>query len=79
MTSFGCDLTEQYFNRLYDDLSKEHSRLMTDMKNGGGGESELKDKETDLVKQINLINTLMLNCMKLRNLKKKLQMKLNSS
>lgn len=77
MTSFGCDLTEQYLNKVYEDLSKEHLRLMTDMKNGG--ESELKDKETDLVKQINLINNLMLNCMKLRNLKKKLQMKLNSS
>jgi hypothetical protein len=79
MVSFGCDLTEQYLNKVYEDLSKEHLRLMTDMKNGGSGESELKDKETDLVKQITLINTLMLNCMKLRNLKKKLQMKLNSS
>jgi len=47
---------------------KEQNRLMSDLKSGT---SEVK--ETELTKQISLINSICLNVIKLNNLKKKQQ------
>ena len=60
------DLTEQYLDKLYDDLSKEQQSLLTDIKTGTSD-----SKEKDLQKQFSLLNTLMMNTLRLRNLKKK--------
>ena len=67
------DLTEQYLDKLYDDLSKEQQSLLTDIKSGTS-----ESKERDLQKQFTLLNTLMMNCLRLRNLKKKIKQSLDN-
>jgi hypothetical protein len=74
---FGSDLTEQYLNKAYEDFSKEQMRLMNAMKNGG--ETEEKDKELDIQKQLTQLNTLMIGVLRFRNLRKKIAIKGNSA
>ena len=58
----------------YDlNMAQEQMTLMTDMKSGTSTE-----KEKDITKQLSLLNTLMLNTMRLRNLKKQILQKINS-
>jgi hypothetical protein len=70
---FGREINEQYLNNLYEDFHKEQMTLMTDIKTGTS-----TDKEKDITKQLTLLNTLMLNTMKLRNIKKQILQKINS-
>lgn len=67
------DLTEQYLDKLYDDFSKEQQSLLTDIKTGTSD-----SKEKDLQKQFTLLNTLMMNTLRLRNLKKKIKHSLDN-
>jgi hypothetical protein len=67
------DLTEQYLDKLYDDLSREQTSLLTDIKTGTSD-----SKEKDLQKQFSLLNTLMMNTLRLRNLKKKIKQSLDN-
>lgn len=67
------DLTEQYLDKLYDDLSREQQSLLTDIKTGTSD-----SKEKDLQKQFSLLNTLMMNTLRLRNLKKKIKQSLDN-
>ena len=76
MSGMFSDMTEVYLDNLYDNLSKEQMRLMTDLKNCK--EPEHIGKEQDLQKQLSLLNTLMISSLRLRNLKKKIQLKANS-
>jgi hypothetical protein len=69
----NSDITEQYLNKLYDDLSKEQMRLMNDIKSNN---NELA-KDKDNTKMITLINGLMMGAMRLRNTKKQIQQKLD--
>jgi predicted ATPase len=66
MSSFGNDITEQYLNKMYEDLQKEQLKLMNDMKTGCDNV-----KERDITKQITLINTINVAVMRLRNIRKK--------
>jgi hypothetical protein len=66
------DINEQYLNRLYEDLAKEQMKLMGDMKTGCD-----TDKEKQIHKQLTFINTLMINTLRLRNLKKTILEKIN--
>ena len=70
------DFTDQFISKMYDDCQKEHQRLLTDMKNLT---QESMSKEGDLQKQIALLNTLMTTILKLRNLKKKIHLKLTGN
>ena len=70
------DFTEQYLVKLFDDCQKEHQRLLTDLKNLN---EESMSKESDIQKQISLINTLMSTTLKLRNVKKKIHLKLSGN
>ncbi len=72
---FGCDLTESYLDKMYDDLSKEQMRLLTDMKNTKDADGEIKQQ--DIQKQLSFLNTLMINTLRLRNLKKKISLRAN--
>jgi hypothetical protein len=72
---FGCDLTESYLDKMYDDLSKEQMRLLTDMKNTKDADGEVKQQ--DIQKQLSFLNTLMINTLRLRNLKKKISLRVN--
>ena len=62
----NSEITEQYLNQIYDALQREQLKLMNDMKSGN---SEAKEKE--ITKQITTINTINLNVMRLRNIRKK--------
>ena len=66
MSSFQTDITEQRLTKFYEDLQKEQTKLMNDMKSGT---TEVKEK--DLTKQISYINSICLNIIKLINLRKK--------
>ncbi len=65
--NFTNDITEQSLTRMYDDLQKEQSRLTNDLKTG----SDVV-KEKDIMKQITIINSLIMNILKLRNLRKRI-------
>ena len=71
------DITEQYLDKLYDDLSKEQMKLLSDLKNTRDS-AEQAVKEADLQKQLSLLNILMINALRFRNLKKKIAQKANS-
>jgi len=62
--SFSNDITEQYLNKVYDDLQKEQMRMMNDMKTGTDD-----DKSKSITKQISLINSINMSILRLRNLK----------
>ena len=63
----NSDITEQYLNKVYEDLSREQMSLMNSMKSQTNNE---KDKL--ITKQITQINILMLSCLRLRNIRKEL-------
>jgi hypothetical protein len=75
MSFQSSDLTEQYLDKLYDDLSKEQMRLLTEMKNCKDPESS--KKERDIQKQLTFLNTLMTNTLRFRNLKRDIQLRTN--
>ena len=66
----GTELNENYFDRIYDDFSKEQSKLMEQIKQGVEG-----SKQQDITKQIALLNTMMMGILRFRNLKKKIDLK----
>lgn len=63
-SSYTNDITEQYLNKIYDDLQKEQMRMMNDMKTGTDD-----DKSKSITKQISLINSINMSILRLRNLK----------
>jgi virulence-associated protein VapD len=65
--NFTNDITEQSLTRMYDDLQKEQSRLTNDLKTG----SDVV-KEKDILKQVTIINSLIMSILKLRNLRKRI-------
>ena len=69
----NSDITEQFLDKLYDDLSKEQSRILNDIKT-----NRSDTKEKDQYQQLNVINSLMINSLKLRNLKKKIKNKIDN-
>ena len=58
-------LTEQYFDRVYEDLSREHVKLLQNLRNGTGDE-----KPT--MKQVAMLASLQMSILKLRNFWKQL-------
>ena len=72
----NSDLTDQYLVSLFDNLQREHQKLLNEMKSLT---SEDIKKETDIQKQSAIISTLMTQVLKLRNLKKKIALKLSGN
>ena len=58
-------LTEQYFDRVDEDLSREHVKLLQNLRNGTGDE-----KPT--MKQVAMLASLQMSILKLRNFRKAL-------
>ena len=67
-------VSEQYLNKVYENLSQNQQHLMLSLKNLTADEIS---KETDITKQLTLINTINTNLMRLRNLKRKIELKNN--
>jgi len=65
LLNYMSDVTEQYLDKLYDDLQKEQMKLLQDIKTGCE-----KQKEKDNQKQFSYLNSLMITSLRLRNLKK---------
>ena len=66
--SFSSDITEQYLDKVYEDLSKENNTLLNKMKNTT---LETNEKQTAcIMKEVSCINSLLINVMKLKNIKK---------
>jgi len=58
-------LNDYYFDRVYDDLSREHVKLLQNLKANTGDEKQTQ-------KQVALISTLLMQILKLRNFRKAL-------
>ena len=58
------DINEVYLNKVYEDCQREQLRLMNDMKTGIDNE-----KQKSITKQISLMNTIMITCLRLRNVR----------
>ena len=69
---YGSRIDDNQLERIYDDFSREQGMLMTDLKT-----KQDEDKEKDIMKELTLINSLMMNTLRLINLRKKIRMKLN--
>jgi len=67
------DLNESYYNRLYDDFSREQQRISTECK-------EQKDLEIDKMNQMQLkiISQFLQQILRMRNMKRQLNLKKNS-
>jgi hypothetical protein len=71
--SFTSDITDQYLDKVYDDFQKEQQKLIQDIKSGC---DDIKDSENQ--KQFSILNTLMINVLRLRNLRKKIKQRIDS-
>jgi hypothetical protein len=69
--NFQNDITEQYLVKVYDDLQQCQLKLMNDIKTSTEMESE--KKQNYITKQITVINSINMNLIRLKNLKKKSQ------
>ena len=73
MNSFNTtDITDQYLSSTYDNFQKEQARIMTSLNSSDNLEIQ---KEKDLEKQIAMLNSLMLQILKLKSFRKKLLLK----
>lgn len=63
-----ADITPQYLDKLYDDIQREQLNLMDKLKNRNPTEPDI-EKET--IKQTSIYNILMVNILKLKNIKTK--------
>ncbi len=66
-------LNEMYYNRLYDDFLREQQHISNELK-------EQKDLETDKINQtqLKIISQFLQQILRIRNIKKQLQLKKNS-
>lgn len=67
------EIDDRYLGKIYDDMQKEHQRLSTDIRTGC-----LLSKENEIQRQMQLINSISMNCLKLLNLKKKIRDRMDS-
>ena len=75
MQSFlSSDITEQYLNKLYEDMHKEQLHLINAIKTA----VDNTEKAQDTTKQITQINQIMMAALRLRNLRKTALTRLNS-
>ena len=62
-------LTIEYLNRLHNDLSKEQVNLVEEMKR-----TSTLEKEKTYTRQITMLNQLLLQVLKFRNLKRQIEL-----
>ena len=70
--NYMTDINESYLNKLYEDLHRDQMKIMTDMKNANDLESDKQNQRL-----LTFLNTIMINTLRLRNLKKTIQEKIN--
>jgi hypothetical protein len=55
-------INDQYLDRVYDDFTREQQKIMNELKT---------NNDNSKIKEINIIHTIELNILKLKNLRKK--------
>ena len=70
---FSNNINEQYIDKLYDNFQREHIAMLNDIKSGCS-----EQKQADIIKQIAVINSILTNILKLRNIKKRISNNINS-
>jgi hypothetical protein len=68
------EINEQYLNRLIDDVSREQMKIMNEVKTETNVE-----KSKDNSKQLTILNQLLAIILRLRNMRKTIQQKINST
>jgi hypothetical protein len=63
-----ADITPQYLDKLYEDIHREQLNLMNKLKNRSPSEPDI---EKEIIKQTSIYNILMVNVLKLKNIKTK--------
>ena len=63
-----ADINPNYLDKLYEDIHREQLNLMNKLKNHNPSEPDI---EKDIVKQLAIYNILMINTLKLKNIKTK--------
>ena len=71
--NFQNDITTQYLEQVYDDLSKESFNLMNSIKSNSPDLVDDEKKQTAITNQISLINKINMSLIRLKNLRKKIQ------
>jgi hypothetical protein len=71
--NFQNDITTQYLEKVYDDLSKESFNLMNSIKSNSPDLVDDEKKQTAITNQISLINKINMSLIRLKNLRKKIQ------
>ena len=75
----SSDITEQYLEKVYEDLQRELMSVLSQMKNRGDrGDPKVIEVEREQMKQIPLINQLLANVLRLRNCREQIKNKMNS-
>ncbi len=64
------DLTENYFNHIYDQLAREQTALLNSLKNDEF--KDVKGKNKNYNKQVQILTHLLSDIVKLRNIRKEL-------
>jgi hypothetical protein len=67
-----ADITPNYLDKLYEDIHREQLNLMNKLKNRNPTEPDI---EKEIVKQTSIYNILMVNILKLKNIKIKAMLK----
>ena len=70
----NSEMSENYLDQIYETFHNDQSKLMQDLKSDKTSDPT---KEMDISKQISSINSIMFQILKLRNLKKKIALKIN--
>ena len=63
-----ADITPQYLDKLYEDIHREQLNLMNKLKIRNPTEPDI---EKEIIKQTSIYNILMVNILKLKNIKTK--------
>ena len=67
----SCEITDQYLDKLYDDISREESRLLTSLRTSH--DMELDDREVQ--RQVQLLHIIASTALKLKLHRRKQAMK----
>tara|TARA_R110002126_G_scaffold20268_1_gene75227 strand:+ start:657 stop:884 length:228 start_codon:yes stop_codon:yes gene_type:complete len=66
--NFGTEINPQYLDKIYEDLSREQMKLLSDLKTDVSTDIS---KDVLVQKQLTLINNIVVSVLRLRNIKKK--------
>ena len=70
--SYYGEMTDQYLDNLYEEFQKEQQKILQDIKSGCDSVKEINNN-----RKFNILNALMANILKLRNLNRKIKSRMD--